>query len=309
MGAREWRIPNPISASPLTVRHLAGKLLSNLLILFGIVFLVGALTYAGYTLLQTWLMGQDRFLMSHDLPPLAVPAMTWTPSPTPSTTPTLTPSPTPTATLTPSATFTPTSLPTSSSTPLPTQTPSPTSRPTLTPSPTPTASLTPAPTPRPPSPPVKIRIPSLDVNRSIIKLPRTRDRRTGSWIWKTERLFRAGRKDLVGHLEGSDSPGEPGNMILAGHNYGYGYNGVFVHLGRLRPGKKIYVVNKAGVTFTYRVTEVDRVRWRKQNFAEITEHLRYLSGGGSERLTLVSCSGADFEPFPERIYVVAEPVR
>jgi len=98
-------------------------------------------------------------------------------------------------------------------------------------------------------------------------------------------------------------------MILAGHNYGYGYSGVFVRLGRLRRGHKIYVVNKAGQTFAYQVTQVDRVRWRRQNYAEITQHMKYLAGGGSERLTLVSCSGADFEPFPERIDVVAEPVR
>jgi hypothetical protein len=81
-----------------------------------------------------------------------------------------------------------------------------------------------------------------------------------------------------------------------------------VGLPRLRIGSKIYVVNKAGQTFTYRVTTVKKLRWR-EGFAELTQHLTYLSPGGAERLTLVSCAGANFEPFPERVYVVAEPVK
>lgn len=97
-------------------------------------------------------------------------------------------------------------------------------------------------------------------------------------------------------------------MILVGHNYGYGFNGVFVRLNRLKPGGKVYVVNSAGQTFTYKVKTVEKVKWRRKNFGELTQHLSFLSSGGSERLTLVSCSGADVEPFPERIYVVAEPV-
>ena len=98
-------------------------------------------------------------------------------------------------------------------------------------------------------------------------------------------------------------------MILVGHNYGYGYNGVFVRLGSLRRGHKVYVVNQAGQTFTYQVQSVNRVRWRTKSFGELTRHLSFLSPGGSEHVTLVSCSGANFEPFPERVYVVAVPVR
>jgi hypothetical protein len=53
---------------------------------------------------------------------------------------------------------------------------------------------------------------------------------------------------------------------------------------------------------------VNRVKWRTQSFQELTQHLTLLSPGGVERVTLVSCAGADVEPFPERIYVVADPV-
>jgi LPXTG-site transpeptidase (sortase) family protein len=240
-----------------------GCLLSNILFAMGVLFLLAAATYAGYALLNTWLMGQDRYLSSHDIAPLSVPAMTWTPSPTPTATP----------------------------------------LPTLTPTPTPTA------TPTPPSPPVQIRVPAIGVTRSIIKLPRVRDRRTEAWTWNTKQLFRSGRSDLVGHWEGSAYPGQEGNMILVGHNYGYGYSGVFVRLGRLKTGQKVYVVNRAGQTFTYEVKSVNRVKWRLKDFGELTQHLSFLAPAGDERVTLVSCAGADLEPFPERVYVVAAPVK
>ena len=224
--------------------------------------------YLAYSLLNTWLMDQDRYLVANEIAAIPVPAMTWTSSPTP------------------------------------TASPLPTLAPTSTPIPTPT----PTPVPKPPPSPVQIRIPALGVTRSIILLPRTLDRRTGAYTWNVKRLFRSGRKDLVGHWQGSAYPGQEGNMILVGHNYGYGYNGVFVRLGRLKPGQKVYVVNKAGQTFTYRVTTVKRLRWRQKSFGELTQHLSFLSPGGPERLTLVSCAGANLEPFPERIYVVAERV-
>ena len=257
------------TAWPGARRSRIGRWLSNTLFFLGALFLLAALTYAAFSVLNTWLMGQDRYLRADDVAALAVPDMTWTPSPTP--TPTLPP--------------------------------------TFTPTPTPIATPTPTPTTTPPPAPVQIRIPALGVTRSIIRLPRVRDRRTGAWGWNTNSLFRSGRSDLVGHWEGSATPGQQGNMILVGHNYGYGYNGVFVRLGSLRPGHKLTVVNKAGQTFTYRVRSVNRVRWRQKNFGELTQHLSFLSPGGSERVTLVSCGGANVEPFPERVYVVADRVR
>ena len=192
------------------------------------------------------------------------------------------------------------------SVPAPTLTPSPT--PTSTPPPTLTPTPTPTPLPAPPPAPVQIQIPAIGVKRSIIALPRTIDKATGGWTWDTRKLFRSGRSDLVGHSQGSAYPGQEGNMILVGHNYGYGYNGVFVSLGRLRAGHEVIVVNQAGQTFRYRVTTVQRVKWRKKDFAELAQHLAFLAPGGTERVTLVSCAGADVEPFPERVYVVAERV-
>lgn len=258
-----------VSTTPVKSGVRAARVVSNALFAVGLLLLVGAALYAGYALMNTWLLGQQQYLADHNVLPLPVPAMTFTPSPTPT--------PTPTSTITPT--------------------------PTPIPSPTPTA------TPTPPPAPVQIRIPSLGITRSIVPLPKVRDRATGSWTWNTKKLFRTGRSDLVGHWEGTAFPGQAGNMILVGHNYGYGYNGVFVRLGSLKPGKQIVIVNKTGQTFTYKVISVNRVKWRAKSFGELAKHLEFLAPGGPERVTLVSCAGADVEPFPERIYVVAEPVK
>jgi LPXTG-site transpeptidase (sortase) family protein len=193
------------------------------------------------------------------------------------------------------------------SVPAPSPSPSPMPTATLPSAPTPTP--TPTPLPAPPPAPVQIRIPAIGVKQSIIALPRTIDRATGGWTWDTKKLFRSGRSDLVGHSQGSAYPGQEGNMILVGHNFGYGYNGVFVSIGRLKAGNEVIVVNQAGQTFRYRVTTVQRVKWRTKDFAELTQHLAFLSPGGPERVTLVSCAGADVEPFPERVYVVADRVQ
>jgi hypothetical protein len=238
-----------------------------MLLVLGVLFLVAAVGYGVYALLNTWMMTQNRYMRADDLLAMPPPAPTWTPSPT--ATPLASPTPTPTVT------------------PLP--------------------SMTPHPSPVPPPAPVQIRIPELGISRSIIDLPIVPDAQVRAWNWETSSLFRQGRSDLVGHWGGSSYPGQKGNMILVGHNYGYGFSGVFVRLGSLQPGDEVYVVNEVGQTFLYRVSSVERLAWRLKNFGELTQHLRLLSPGGLERLTLVSCGGAEVEPFPERVYVVAEP--
>jgi LPXTG-site transpeptidase (sortase) family protein len=177
--------------------------------------------------------------------------------------------------------------------------------PELQPSPTPEA--TPTATPAPPLP-VRIRIPAIGVDRSIVELAPVRDAKTGTYQLNVKSLFRRPGTDLVGHWVGSASPGQPGNMILVGHNYGYGYNGVFLNVGRLKTGQVIYVVDKAGGSHGYEVTEVKRVKWSKKSEQELMRHQAYLTIRGEERLTLVTCGGATWEPFPDRVYVVAEPV-
>jgi LPXTG-site transpeptidase (sortase) family protein len=169
----------------------------------------------------------------------------------------------------------------------------------LTPSPSPTAETYPA--------AVRIRIPAIDVDRSIIEVPLVYDPRSKVWERDYDQLFRRGRRDLVGHHGGSASPGQPGNTILVGHNIGHGVNGVFLQLGRLKIGQQVEVVNATGRIFTYQVREVTSVRWTEKDQEQLLQHQDYLSVDGVERLTLVTCGGSNWAPFPDRVYVVAAP--
>jgi LPXTG-site transpeptidase (sortase) family protein len=189
----------------------------------------------------------------------------------------------------------------------PTETPSPSEGQSE--APTPVIGPTPTRTPDPESRPVQIQIPAIGVKRSIVELPQVRDPTTGAWTQDLDVLFREGRRDLVGHWAHSANPGQGGNTILVGHNYGYGYKGVFLKLGRLKPGEKVNLVNARGVAFTYQVSSVQRVPWRRKNAKELVQHSRLLTSSGGERLTLVTCGGANVQPFPIRIYVIAEPFR
>jgi LPXTG-site transpeptidase (sortase) family protein len=158
-----------------------------------------------------------------------------------------------------------------------------------------------------PSPPIQIRIPSIGVNRSVIELPLVRDAKTGRSTRDVESLLRSGRKDLVGHWGGSPYPGQVGNTILVGHNYGYGRKGVFVRLDEVKLGAEIRVVTQDGTTHVYKVQSLDRVKWQKKDAEEMLQHGAFLATTGPERLTLVTCGGSEMAPFPERIYVVALP--
>ena len=165
----------------------------------------------------------------------------------------------------------------------------------------------PASQPAPASAAVRIRIPAIGVDRTIIEVPLTYDARSKTWTRDYARLFRSAGKDLVGHWGGSAWPGQPGNTILVGHNYGYGYNGVFLKLARLKVGQQVEVLDATGRAFTYRVREVRSVPWSKKNQQELKQHLAYLTIEGPERLTLVTCGGSTWAPFPDRVYVVADP--
>lgn len=242
--------------------------LANLLFLLGAASLLAGLLYAGYVTLLNWTNRQNQFLAAEGLASLSVPIMTPTP------TFTLPPSPTPTITSTP------------------TQTPTP----------------TPPPTPTPLPRPVQIKIPAIGVKASVISVPIVENRQTGEAEWDVDRLFRPGRQDLVGHLAGTALPGQPDNAVLTGHNYGYGWNSVFVRLGRLKKGDRITIVDEAGTKLVYKVESVARVKWRRWNLEDLDRHLKYLGPTGEEQLTLVTCGGANIEPFPLRIYVVAKPV-
>lgn len=166
----------------------------------------------------------------------------------------------------------------------------------------PTATPTPAP---PPDPPVLIEIERFGIKRAVV--PVSHKSRKGRLEWDADQLFATrSRKDLVGHLEGTASPGQPGNIVLIGHNYNrgaYNWEGAFHSIHRLEKGDVIVLVNARDESFSYEVERVEKVPLSKT-----LQHIVHLAPTRDETLTLATCGGANFAPFPARVYVTAKRV-
>lgn len=170
--------------------------------------------------------------------------------------------------------------------------------PTLTPTSTPTPVPSPTPTPEPePMPAIRIIIPKIGLNEKIIEigLKRTGSGENALYVWDTA-------KYAVGHRNNSAHPGQPGNILLSGHNNTYGE--VFRHLDRLEPGDEIYLYT-LDKEFVYVVRETDKVRAVGATAEDEAKHARYTARTPDETLTLTSCW--PYATYTHRIYVVAKP--
>lgn len=188
--------------------------------------------------------------------------------------------------------------------------------------PNPTAVLPlPTPTPAAPSPTpalapysavIRLVIPAIKVDRAVVAVS-LKPGKDGSLQYDTDPLFATrNRPDLVGQLVGSYSPGQGNNIVLIGHNYNnldYGWTGVFIDIKTLKAGDLIGVFTEDGRQTNYAVQMVKQVPWRDQSLGELEKHMKYMGPSNGERLTLVTCGGANIWPFPARVYVVAVPVQ
>ncbi|MFJ8537660.1 class F sortase [Streptomyces sp. NPDC093591] len=101
----------------------------------------------------------------------------------------------------------------------------------------------------PPSPPDRIRIPSIRVDAPLMGLGLTR---TGSLD-----VPPAERKNLAGWYEAGTTPGETGTAIVAGHVDNTEGPAVFYHLGALKKGSTIEVERRDGGTALFSVDAVE----------------------------------------------------
>ena len=100
-------------------------------------------------------------------------------------------------------------------------------------------------------------------------------------------------RHAVGHLPGSAFPGEPGNVVLAGHR-----DGLFRPLREVRDGDHLRLTTTDG-TFDYRVTSVEVVE------PERTEVID--PAPGRQQVTLVTCYPFYYVgPAPQRYVVKAD---
>lgn len=135
----------------------------------------------------------------------------------------------------------------------------------------------------PPSPPDRVRIPSIRVDAPLVGLGLTE---SGSLD-----VPPAARKNLAGWYESGTTPGERGTAIVAGHVDNADGPAVFYHLGALRRGATIEVDRRDGgvAVFTVDAVEVYDARGfpdRKVYGAAARPELRVITcGGGYSRAT------------------------
>ena len=157
---------------------------------------------------------------------------------------------------------------------------------------------------------VRLVIPRLQIDRAVVMVGLSHDSE-GRLQWDTDRLFATqNRLDLVGQLNNSVNPGQGGNVVLVGHNYDNGvwvWEGVFINLKNLQPGDQITVFTEGGGEYQYLVRQTKKVPWESKNDNEMQKHMKYIGPSETERLTLMTCSGANIWPWPARLYVIAEP--
>ncbi|WEH18066.1 class F sortase [Streptomyces sp. VNUA24] len=145
------------------------------------------------------------------------------------------------------------------------------------------ASGTPAALPLPPSPPDRIRIPSLHVDAPLTGLGLTA---AGSLD-----VPPAARANLAGWYEAGTSPGERGTSIVAGHVDNAEGPAVFFRLGALKRGAVVEVDRRDGGTAVFTVDAVEVYDARdfpdaKVYGAATRPELRVITcGGGYSRAT------------------------
>jgi sortase A len=163
---------------------------------------------------------------------------------------------------------------------------------------TPTLTPTPTPTPAPePMPAVRIIVPKIGVNEKIVEigLKKVGSGENTQYVWNTA-------KYAVGHRSNSANPGEPGNIVLSGHNNVYGE--VFRRLDKLEPGDLVFLYT-LDEEFVYVVQKKDLVRAVGATVEDEAKHARYVARTPDETLTLTSCW--PYATYTHRIYIVAKP--
>jgi sortase A len=141
--------------------------------------------------------------------------------------------------------------------------------------------------PLPERPATRLVIPAMELDVPVIVSPIVNQ------TWMVNDLG----KDFVGHLEGTASPGDPSNVVLAGHvTIAPNVYGPFAGLGKLKAGDSI-ILYTANQSYTYIVDY--------RQLVERTDiHVAYPSDTG--RVTLITCSNWSDElgAYQQRLIVV-----
>jgi sortase A len=131
-----------------------------------------------------------------------------------------------------------------------------------------------------PQQPTHLLIPSINLDTPVVETFVNDD-----WRWETA-------KYAAGYLHGTGLPGDPTNMVMAGHAGFFG--GVFANLYVLAPGDDIFV-DAAGWRYRYRMRE-QQIVWPTE--IQVTDPTP------TAVLTLITCTNWDLQ----RLVVIADLV-
>jgi len=134
-------------------------------------------------------------------------------------------------------------------------------------------------------------IPSAGINEYII------ESRLEASGWRVDHLG-----NRIGHLEGTSTIGNSGNIVLAGHiENSEGQPSVFSQIGQLEVGA-VVTLSQGEVVHQYTVSEVKVVA---------NDDLSVVYDVGDDRVTLITCTGYNLltDVYDERIVVVAHRVQ
>lgn len=226
-------------------------MLGDLLLLAGFVSLmVGAFTYVTDPARATMSLPRPVALADEE------------PTPTPTAEPAVTPAQTPV----PAANLTPTAVP------------------TATPAPAPTA------TPIPPGVPVRLAIPSIELDSEVKEIGTAY--KNGELIWETIPFF-------VGHYRTTAKAGDKGNAVYSGHVASRNWGNVFINLYKVEVGDEVVVYTDEAV-FTYTVSRVRLV---------LPSETSVMNPTPDATMTLITCAGdwiAERQDYSHRLIVSAK---
>ena len=146
--------------------------------------------------------------------------------------------------------------------------------------------------------PTRMEIPAIDLDIPVVEL---------GWSQKENRAGQIFSEwDVAAYAAGwhinSARPGEPGNIVMSGHNNILG--AVFRELDQLKKGDEV-TVWAGGRRYTYAVDQVVVLPDKKSTEAQRVENARWIGSFEDDRLTLVSCWPRNNNT--HRIVVVARP--
>lgn len=108
-----------------------------------------------------------------------------------------------------------------------------------------------------------------------------------------------------GWLKSSARPGDTGNAVIAGHRDSVRGGAVFLELGKLKAGDKIYVSDRWGWELTFEVTGVE-------SYDPANAPLERIFGETSEKqLNLITCTGTfvpEIRTYDQRLVVYSKLV-